>query len=141
MAKVDVGIEVDLVAKCADIREKGHVFAAKCAVVSVFAEQMRDWVRAPWKDQLWRFLRNLLHHLALYASKAKTESLNLEAAVIVCLKLGCFIEHVNHKLGRHLLGGICRPDAFQLSRQREDRHEVFGCPNDVRVDPEQPVAI
>jgi hypothetical protein len=141
MAKVDVWVEVDLVAKAPHVRKERHVLAAKGAVVGVFAEHMRDRVEASGEDQLGGFLRKLLHHLALYAGKAKTESLNLEAAVIVCFHLGCFIEHVNHKLGRHLLGGICRPDAFQLGRQRKDGQEVIGRPNDVRVDPEQPVTV
>jgi hypothetical protein len=91
MTKVDVGIEVDLVAKVPHVRKERHVLAAKCAVVSVFAEHMRDRVEASGEDQLGGFLRKLLHHLAPYAGKAKTESLNFKAAVLVCLKLCCFI--------------------------------------------------
>jgi hypothetical protein len=117
VAKVDVGVQVDLVAKADNVSEKRHILAAEGSIVLIEAKHVRDWdwVRASGEDQLGGFLRKLLHHLALYASEAKTESLNFKATVLVCLKLG-LLKHVDHKLGRHLLGGIRCPDAFQLSR-------------------------
>jgi hypothetical protein len=115
VAKVDVREQVHLVAKRADIREKGHVFAAERSVVGVFAEDMRDRVGASWEDQLWGFRRELFDHLALDASEAKTESFHFKTPVIVCLKIGGCVEHVKHELWRHLLTWICRPDAFKLS--------------------------
>jgi hypothetical protein len=57
VAEVDVGVEVDLVAKANNVSEKRHILAAEGSIVFIEAKHVRDRVRASGEDQFRRLSR------------------------------------------------------------------------------------